>query len=200
MTERKVSSIDELNERWVHPHYMNLLGANFMHRSQKNPPQLLSSLKRDLSLIEEETVGRLLRLTWREQLTGAWFAGLNGWTQFTDLIGGELIQSRYCYAGEGYCFALARFANEKSNEYLRLYLDEYLPQVDRYYDQRWALGALLWLDSIHGTNYAQTYVEPDGLWERFIAGKSGSWQTSDAEKVASDFSKIMHFCEDHIDA
>ncbi|MEU8804944.1 DUF6000 family protein, partial [Spirillospora sp. NPDC048819] len=46
------------------------------------------------------------------------------------------------------------------------YLDHYLPRRDCHYDQAWALGGLLQLDSALGTGYAGKYLTPGGLWSR----------------------------------
>jgi hypothetical protein len=119
-------------------------------------------------------------------------AGLKSWSQFTERIGGLLIQSSTCYAGQGYCFALASFANAGSVEYLSAYLDEYLPKLDKEYDQLWAIAAILWVDKVKGTNQVQKYLAPDGLWQRFIAGKArySGWNL---EEHNLRFEQIMAF-------
>lgn len=74
--------------------------------------------------------------------------------------------SEVCYSGEGYCFALAAFGGHQDAAILMAYLDRYLPQLDRRYDQGWALGALLFLDHRLGAGYGAPYLA-DGSWERW---------------------------------
>lgn len=49
-----------------------------------------------------------------------------------------LLASELVYAGQGYCFALARLGAEQDAEILTAYLDHYLPRDDCQYDP--ALG------------------------------------------------------------
>jgi hypothetical protein len=43
-----------------------------------------------------------------------------------------------------------------------------LPLVDCYYDQHWAMGALLGLDDRLGTRHADGFLAPGGLWEQSV--------------------------------
>ena len=78
-----------------------------------------------------------------------------------------LLASELTYAGQGYCVALARFATAADAELLAAYLDTYLPQLDKRYDQDWALGALLHLDAQLKTSYATPFLGEDGPWQRW---------------------------------
>ncbi len=82
-----------------------------------------------------------------------------------------LIASQRCYAGQGYCAALACYADEPSADCLRQYLDAWLPQVDKYYDQHWALPALVWIDQRLDTNHAARYLERGGLWDNWATAQ-----------------------------
>ena len=132
-------------------------------------------------------------LEWRGRMTAAWIAGLNRWSQFQNKIGELLVESECCFSGEGYCVALALFQNEQSSESLKAYLDRYLPQTDKYYDQDWALSALVRLDEMLGSDFATEYREPSGLWDRFIVGKTdhGAWNLA---KSINNFKSIMEEC------
>nr|WP_308320691.1 DUF6000 family protein [Streptomyces virginiae] len=44
------------------------------------------------------------------------------------------------------------------------------PRTDLHYDQPDALGALLHLDACLGTNHADRFTEPDGLWDHWGKG------------------------------
>lgn len=49
------------------------------------------------------------------------------------------------------------------------YLDKYLPRIDCFYDQHWAIGALLHLDSRLGASRASRFLDPEGLWDNSAA-------------------------------
>ena len=164
-------------DHFVRTHYMKLLHGNFLTLEERELSEFVNSARKALDEIKPDQVERLLRIAWREQLTAAWFAGFKNWSQFTDRIGDLLIQSLTCYAGQGYCFALACFANADSINYLIRYLDEYLPQLDKDYDQPWAMAALIWIDRVTGGDHSSKYLGLNGLWENFIADKAtnGAW-------------------------
>ena len=69
----------------------------------------------------------------------------------------------------GYCAALACFADQVSTDYLRKYLNFWLPQVDKFYDQHWALPALVWVDKRLGTQHAAEYRVSGGLWDQWAS-------------------------------
>lgn len=179
-------------DQFVQPHYLKLLHGNFLGLEEQELSEFVSSLRNVLGEIEPDQVERLLRIAWREQLTAAWFTGFKNWSQFSDRIGKLLIQSLTCYAGQGYCFALACFANADSIEYLTLYLDEYLPQLDKEYDQLWAMAALIWIDTLKGGDHSSKYLSPNGLWEHFIADK-GHHPSWDLKQHNRRFEKMMSF-------
>lgn len=166
-------------ERWVHPFYLRLLHGNFRGRCLAREPseerdRLIKSFQQALREIDCEVIDRLLeQFEWRARLVAAWFSGLRGWVQYRDVLGRSLIESRVCFAGQGYCAALACFADRESAELLCTYLDTWLPQTDKFYDQPWALPALVWVDARLGTEYSSKYLEPGGLWDRWAAAWRG---------------------------
>jgi len=109
----------------------------------------------------------LLDYEWRSRLTASWLIGLDRREQFRDRIGELLLASEAAYAGQGYCFALARFATAADASVLAAYLDAYLPQLDKRYDQDWALGALLHIDTVLGTDSAARFLTESGLWQQW---------------------------------
>jgi hypothetical protein len=119
------------------------------------------------------------------------------WSKFAGLIGEALIASEGVYAGQGYCFALASFADDVSAKYLMDYLDTYLLKVDCYYDQDWAMPALIWIDEHRDTDHSSRYLTPGGLWERFAEDKGESWQLDYSKKR---FWAIMKYCQEHFPA
>ena len=55
---------------------------------------------------------------WRPRRVGARLAALREMTGFDDHIGRLLVRSDVCYAGKGYCLALARFNTVRAREHL----------------------------------------------------------------------------------
>lgn len=86
--------------------------------------------------------------------------------QFQSRLGAMLSDSELVYAGQGYCFAFARFADESAVGSLVAYLDRYLPDLACHYDQAWAMGALLHLDERLQTDHAGHFLAPGNLWAR----------------------------------
>jgi hypothetical protein len=188
--------MDEFTAQWVQPYYLKLLGYNYLSLQDLELDNFVSSTNQALSNIDETVVAKLLSsLGWRERLTGSWLAGLKGWNGFTDQIGTLLVESNRVYAGQGYCFALGRFADSSSISYLASYLDKYLTRLDCYYDQHWAIAALIWIDNLHGSDYSRTYLEPNGLWEQFIVNKP-QWSL---EQSKSRYKSAMVFCDKWFD-
>jgi hypothetical protein len=109
----------------------------------------------------------LLDSDWRPRLTASWLIGLARRDQFRERIGDLLLASEVTYAGQGYCLALARFATAADAELLAAYLDAYLPQPDKRYDQHWALGALLHLDEQLKSDRAARFLTDGGLWQQW---------------------------------
>ncbi len=172
-----MDNLPELYERWVHPLYMRLLHGNFRGRLlaeelSDEREQMISDFRRCLAEVDASVVSTLIHQPeWRARLAGSWYAGLRGWRQFTDELGALLVESRMCFACQGYCAALACYADKASAEYLRRYLDVWLPQVDKYYDQHWALPALVWVDKRLETQYAAGYLLPGDLWDQWAAAQ-----------------------------
>jgi hypothetical protein len=170
-----VDNLPELYERWVHPLYMRLLHGNFRRyllaeELSDERAQLIADCRRRLREVDQAIVKTLIRQPeWRARLVGGWYAGLRGWRQFRDELGALLVESRVCFACQGYCAALACYADDASAEHLRRYLDVWLPQVEKYYDQHWALPALVWIDKRLETQHAAEYLEPGGRWDQCAA-------------------------------
>ncbi|WP_425616664.1 DUF6000 family protein [Anatilimnocola sp. NA78] len=168
--------MDKLSDnraRWVSPLYANLLHGNFSRQLLATEvsverEQMLAEFRRCVAEVAPAVVATLLsEREWRGRLTASWYAGLRGWTQFRDELGRLLCRSEMCFAGQGYCAALACFADEESAAHLCAYLDRWLPKIDCYYDQHWALPALVWIDQRLRANFAARYLEPEGLWDQW---------------------------------
>jgi hypothetical protein len=185
-----VDDIAELRDRWVAPLYLQLLHGNFRRKllAEELTNDREHTLKRFRGCVNEVTptiVATLIRQPeWRARLVGSWYAGLRGWVQFRDELGGMLIESQMCFAGQGYCAALACFADDSSADHLCQYLDKWLPQLDKYYDQHWALPALGWIDKRLDIRNAERYLLPGGLWNQ--------WASAQQQSAAPFYLKCQH--------
>jgi Family of unknown function (DUF6000) len=159
--------------------HRKLLHGNF--QLMLPPPERATFLQRlveDAEKITDDELGGLLDGDWRSRITAAWLAGANRRGQFRERVGELLLASQLVFAGQGYCFALARFGTTADAEILTAYLTRYLPQLSLSYDQAWAMGALQYLDARLDTYYAAEFTWPGGLWEQWAtpdrAGLLGS--------------------------
>jgi hypothetical protein len=188
--------MDEFINQWVAPYYLKILHGNYCYLLKDDEQTFFNrSVKNGLASINYEVVNQLLSGGWREQITGSWFCGLKNWSQFADIIGTNLVESKMTYAGQGHSFALACFVDDKSVKYLTKYLDTYLPQINLVYDQAWVMTALMWVDEQNDTNHSARYLASGGLWEKYVADKkSDAWRLNCRKEK---FWKLMHYCQDN---
>jgi hypothetical protein len=143
MTISTASELASLRDRLVRPFYMAFLHGNLRFRDTAEA----GALERTVSLAAREAsdsdLSRLLdEPEWRGRLAAAWFIALTGRADFAHRLGELLLASELCFAGQGYCLALAMIGSQAAEDYLRDYLLKYLPPAGRHYDQQWAIGAL----------------------------------------------------------
>lgn len=190
--------------KWIVDLCLDVLHANYLRLDEEEEPLFKQRVFGAAEELDEGIMTELLASFdfdseyapgWREHLVGSWFCGLKGWQQFSGTIGDSLLASETCYAGQGYCFALACFATEESADYLIKYLDVYLPRIDAYYDQEWAMPALMWIDEQRGTKHAARFLVPGGLWEEYKRDKPApQW---DIEMCKHNFWAAMNYCQAH---
>jgi hypothetical protein len=142
------------------------LGGRVLALSGTERAEFGLALGRDAWQITDRELSTLLDSEWRSRITAAWLIGLDRRTQFRARLGELLLNSELVYAGQGYCLALARFGTAADAAILSSYLDKYLPRADCFYDQHWAIGALLHLDSRLGSSRASRFLEPGGPWDK----------------------------------
>ncbi|MFJ7194023.1 MULTISPECIES: DUF6000 family protein [unclassified Streptomyces] len=147
--------------------YLHLLHGNFARHDETERTPFLRSLSAAAREITDEELEILLESEWRSRLTAAWLIGFNRREHFRDVLGDLLLASRLCFAGQGYCFALACFGADEDAQHLTAYLERYLRRPDCQYDQRWAISALLHIDSRTGNEYAARFLAPGGLWHQW---------------------------------
>ncbi|MFC3456207.1 DUF6000 family protein [Amycolatopsis speibonae] len=157
-------------DSYVIGRYSKLLHGNFAGMmSGPEGETFLRDLAEDASRITDEDLEFLLDHGWRERITAAWLIGTGRRTAWRGRLRELLLESGMVFAGQGYCFALARFGTLADAEILVSYLDHYLARPDLRYDQAWALAALHHLDADLRTAYTSRYLRPGGLWESWSA-------------------------------
>ncbi len=150
---------EEFYEKWVVPFYM----ARFSDDS------FLQNLKPMAPELSKEIVISLLgEFNWRPRIVGAWFSAIKRYVEFDKVIGNLLLRSDVCYAGDGYCQALASFNTSHSIEALSEYLEYYLTKPELWFDQSSAMAAIAYLDQINQTQNLNQFVP---AWERFVKNK-----------------------------
>ena len=190
------SESESLPLDWFQPFYMAILHGNYAASAVKGEDERArfdQSVRDALPVLPSSWVGRLIDSTWRESMTGSWFAGVRGFSEYRDRIGGLLLASSTCFAGQAHTLAMARFADTASAEYLERYLDIYLPRRDCEYDQDWVMPALLWLDEARGESRAERFLVPGGLWEQFTADKMRHSTRWSLPHCISRFGQVMRY-------
>lgn len=155
----------EMIDRWVIPLYVGLTQRDTAG-VRNEAFDILAGLWSDMT---EDVAHTLLRpVNWRPRIVGAHVAACKDLRGLTGWIGRLLLRSDLCYAGRGYCVALARFNTPESVDFLLEYLHYYLTRRDLRYDQADAMAAIWYLDSRNGTgNFASMMTR----WETFVADK-----------------------------
>jgi len=162
----------DLIDRYVNPEvgdsrrYSKLLHGNFVWMPER--AAFLRDLVDAARRITDHELGVLLESEWRSRITAAWLIGVDRRDQFRARLGELLIESRLVFAGQGYCFALARFGTGADAEVLADYLDRYLRPGVRY-NQDWAMGALQHIDADHAARFAgpwQQWADPAAIVEK----------------------------------
>ncbi len=143
-------------DKWVRPFYM--FGIN-------KPDEFSAAYQPIRNELSENVIEILLGyFNWRTRIVGAYFCAIERIDKYIDIIGVHLLKSQVCYAGNGYCLALAAIDSHKSVEYLEKYLDYYLRRKDLHFDQISAFAALSWLGKRHAKDYLSQFEE---IWDEF---------------------------------
>lgn len=155
--------------------YLRLLHGNFVTLPKNERTAFMAALSEAARSVTDRELGVLLDSEWRSRITAAWLIALGRRVEFRQRLRELLLDSEVVFAGQGYCVALARFGEPQDAEVLVEYLRRYLPRVDCYYDQHWAIGALLVL----APQRAEEFVTSGGLWERSAMKQVDprSWKT-----------------------
>ena len=186
--------------KYIQKHYVNPLisvtNASFIKKNWEDIEIFIDSTRFALDRVTDRELSWMYENNyWRDTITASWICGIGRFSQHFNKIEKLLIPSRVCYAGQLHCFALARFDNAESVKVLQAYLDTYLPIGDREYDQEWAIGALRWLDSKHGTHNAAVYLENIDTWKVIIQNRE--YGIIDPYEGILLFQRVMDFVDLH---
>lgn len=148
---------NEFLQEWVIPFYMN--------NPANSNAEVVASFVEAAKKIDQTIVAKLLGdVNWRLRIVGAYFAAIKEYNEFESTIGRSLLKSEVCYAGRGYCLALASFGTGGAKDFLVTYLDYYLGRKDLWFDQADAYCALEYLDK-------EAADQMLGKWNDFVSDK-----------------------------
>ncbi len=150
----------EFIDKWVIPFYTNI---------RKTDSEWVKKLLAIKCEINDDIILKTLGdFNWRTRQTGAFFSAITNKSQFIDIIGTHLLKSEVSFAGRIYCYVLASFNTIKCVDYLNLYLEYYLTKPNLWFNQREAMEANLYLDSLNQTCYFENHLNN---WSQFIINK-----------------------------
>lgn len=161
-------------KQWVKPFYMDVLGGNMTRLTGRERDRFLRDTRRAVAKLDDDIVATLLGGEWRSRISAAWFIGVGQRAEYIDQLGPLLVDSQLTYQGQGLCFAMAANPSAESATWLVRYLDRWLPRTDCYYDQTWAMGALLIVDREMQTDVAEQYLGSDAAWDRWLGAETTS--------------------------
>ena len=142
----------EFIDKWVVPFYMKI-----GHYSNTDWVEEIKNISKEIT--EDITLKLLGDFNWRTRLVGAYFSAIKNFQNQIEIIGIHFLKSEVCCVGHIYALILAFYNNEKTLEYLELYLEYYLDKPNLYFDQESALEALLYLDEINKTDKYSKFHE-----------------------------------------
>jgi hypothetical protein len=182
--------------------YLQILHNNYTSFKGQERDEFIAAAREHLGRVTQKDVDEALdNPGWRERLVAGWTIAVKKWEQYVPRLGALLCRSERVFAGQGYCFALARIASEESAAHLCAYLDQYLARPDLVYNQDWVLGALLWTDKIRGESRAKHYLGPGAAWERFLSQSEAGYSAREATWLSGSFffnmiAQANGFCEE----
>ncbi|HEY9104814.1 DUF6000 family protein [Chitinimonas sp.] len=171
----------EARDLWVRPLYFGLHKEEaFQHLAERR------------SEITDELIADLLaQFDWRPRIVAGYLVAVTQQHSFTEQIGRLLLRSDVCYAGRGYCVALASLNTDEASNYLERYLGYYLTRPELYFDQGEALAALLYLDEQNKTERAAAH---GAAWGNFTADKP-HWNLQSCVKHFAETMSIIRFLQ-----
>jgi hypothetical protein len=181
----------EFIEKWIAPFYMSILSHELSNADEATIKAFAEAARE----INPDIVKTLLGdFNWRPRITGALFSAVNEYKEAEDIIGKHLLKSEVCYAGVGYCLALATFGSDNAKDYLTSYLEYYLDRTDLWFDQVPAFCALAYLDNDRANRLLgklDSFVADKEQWnlENSRRHFNNCMRTLDRIRIARDASK-----------
>ncbi|KFF04884.1 DUF6000 family protein [Flavobacterium reichenbachii] len=159
-----------LSTNYVNPVYGHLMTHTDIF---KKPDQEQNDFKQKFTEIAADASDDIIKKllwndNWRFSMVGSWLIFAKNKTEFITEIGTLLLSGK---AGTiGYCYTLAKFATPKCSEYLAGYLEKELrfEKIPTEKFQDTAIYALVYIDKKNKTNFSKPFLEPSGLWTKFI--------------------------------
>lgn len=154
--------------KFVTPFYLKLTGLfSGEKHSETDREARLNEFTKVAGELDEPTAHSLLENgNWRHHRTISWMVGFREWRHFAEQL--EQIQARsIAKAQPGLSVGLVMLGQTSSAPVLSAYLDTAL-QSGRHSEQPgWAMAALIELDKLHGTEFANPYLADGGLWQQY---------------------------------
>jgi uncharacterized protein DUF6000 len=134
-----------------------------------------------------EDLTLLLDGDWRERLTAVWLIAAGRRADLRPVIERGLLGDEPCGVRWSYLPALACLGTEDDAKILVAYLERALTLPPDSQCQAGALDTLIYLDEQLGTEHAEQFLGPDGLWERWTESLAGSfdWE-GDLDSIRAD--------------
>ncbi|AXE19321.1 hypothetical protein DR864_16980 [Runella rosea] len=175
----------EFVDRWVIPFYTNI------RKTESSWVNKLLAIKCEIN--DDIILKTLGDFNWRTRQTGAFFSAITNKNQFIDIIGIHLLKSEVCFAGRIYCYVLASFNTTKCVDYLNLYLEYYLTKPNLWFNQREAMEAILYLDSLNQTCYFENHLNN---WSQFIINKP-DWEKEIKTEKLEEWLSVIEKVKSH---
>ena len=157
--------LESVADKFVTPFYLEMLHGNVLRREVSARSDFVREFHLAASQLDEETAARFLDFPeWRGRMAVSWMVGVRGWESLVPKMGDHMIQSELVYAGQGFAVGLALLGSDGAVHQLQKYLDHWLPEVDCFYDQHWAMAAVSSIDERKGTFSADRQNENWRTW------------------------------------
>lgn len=139
-------------KKWAVPFYMEIASygsSNWVDQIKEIKPEITKDVC--LNLLGD--------FNWRTRLVGSYFAAVKDYRELIDTIGTHLLKREVCCVGHIYALTLAFFNDENCIQYLNRYLDYYLTKPLLYFDQKFVMEAVLFLDKENKTDYFSRHLD-----------------------------------------
>lgn len=168
-------------KKWAVPYYMEI--ASYGNSKWVDA---IKEVKEDIT--SDICLLLLGDFNWRTRLVGSYFAAVKNYRELIDIIGAHLLKSEVCCVGHIYALTLAFFNDENCVSYLNKYLGYYLTKPSLYFDQKFVMEAVLYLDKKNQTDFFSQHLDS---WKRLTEDrkKQEKYQRQELAKLYPELSK-----------